>query len=258
MSKTIAVAGKGGVGKTTLAALMTLRCIGLGPVGAPAGRVPVLAVDADPNACLDMALGVEAQGSVGALREEARKQAEKGMAAGMSKQQFLEMRIAESLVEGDDFDYIAMGRPEGPGCYCYANAVLKDVMAQIAANYPTVLIDNEAGLENLSRRLVPECDLLAIVADPSRRGIETMGRIHSLSLDMGLKVRRTALVVNRCSSREPSSFAVELADKVGADLLLHIPQNEEIGTLAQEGRPLSELPRDNELWEATDALLRLL
>ncbi len=263
MSKTMAVAGKGGVGKTTLAALSVLRGSGtvrsplLTPVFAPV-LAPVLAVDADPNTCLDQALGVRVAASVGTLREEARKEAEKGMASGLSKQQFLELRIAESLVEGEDFDYIAMGRPEGPGCYCFANAVLKDVLARIAANYPLVVVDNEAGLENLSRRLVLRCDLLVLVADPSRRGLETMARIHALALEMGLEYRKLALVVNRAIGGEPPSFARELQAALRADLLLPLPWDPELATLAEEGRSLRELPLPNPVWQGVDALLALL
>lgn len=259
MSKTMAFAGKGGVGKTTLAALSVLRGSGTGrsPLLAHV-LAPVLAVDADPNTCLDLALGVRAAASVGALREEARKEAEKGMASGLSKQQFLELRIAESLVEAEDFDYIAMGRPEGPGCYCFANAVLKDVLARIAANYPLVVVDNEAGLENLSRRLVPRCDLLVLVADPSRRGLETMARIHALALEMGLEYRKLALVVNRTAGDAPPDFARELQATIRADLLLPLPWDQELATLAEEGRPLHALPPHNPLWQGVDALLALL
>ena len=146
MTYTIAITGKGGVGKTTVAALTVARLIAR-------GCRPVLAVDADPNTCLDGALGVKAVKTIGGVREEAREIAGKGLAAGASKQQLLEMKIAESLVEGDDFDLIAMGRPEGPGCYCYANNVLKQAIGTIAENYAYVVIDNEAGLENLSRRM---------------------------------------------------------------------------------------------------------
>ena len=255
MNKTIAIAGKGGVGKTTLSALTIFRCIGTGRTPL---ITPVLAVDADPNACLDIALGIQATASVGALREEARREAEKGMASGLSKQQFLEMRIAESLVEGDDFDYIAMGRPEGPGCYCYANAVLKDVMARIADNYPLVVIDNEAGLENLSRRLVPRCDLLVVVADPSRRGLETMARIHALANEMGLDYGKLALVVNRTSGTEPPELASNLKEQTGADLLLALPQDAELASLAEQGAPLERLSQHSRLWGGVDDLLSLL
>src|SRR5512137_3064466 len=118
MSFTIAITGKGGVGKTTVAGLVVTRLIA-------AGRKPVLAVDADPNTCLDTVLGVRPRQTIGGVREEARQIAGKGLSAGISKQDLLEIKIAESLVEANDFDFLAMGRPEGPGCYCFANNVLR-------------------------------------------------------------------------------------------------------------------------------------
>ena len=151
------------------------------------GCAPVLAVDADPNTCLDAALGLEVKKTIGAVREEARQIAGQGLAGGMSKRELLEFRIAESLVEAEGFDLIAMGRSEGPGCYCYANNVLKQAIAQIAESYPYVVLDNEAGLENLSRRIVRAADLLVMVADPSKRGLDTVGRLYDLALEMDVR-----------------------------------------------------------------------
>ncbi|HYA14767.1 MAG TPA: AAA family ATPase, partial [Syntrophales bacterium] len=142
MSKLIAVAGKGGTGKTTVAALLVMRLL-------QQGLRPVLAVDADPNTCLDTALGVKIVNTIGGVREEARKFTQEGKVGGMDKKRFLQLRIAESLVENNDFDLIAMGRSEGPGCYCYANNVLKAVLKEMVNQYPYVVLDNEAGLENL-------------------------------------------------------------------------------------------------------------
>ena len=133
MSWTLAITGKGGVGKTSLAAL-AVRWLG------EHGRGPVLAVDADPNTCLDALLGVEAAHSVGSVREEAREIAQGGMSSGVSKQEMLDLKIQESLVEADSFDLIAMGRSEGPGCYCYANNVLRGVLARLAGQYPSVVV----------------------------------------------------------------------------------------------------------------------
>jgi CO dehydrogenase maturation factor len=152
----IAVSGKGGTGKTTVAALIIDQLI-------KADFKPVLAVDADPNTCLDLSLGVKAVKTIGRVREEAKESAGKGMAPGISKQELIELKIAESLVEADDFDLIAMGRPEGAGCYCYANSVLKTVIKQISDHYPYIVLDNEAGLENLSRRIVREVDILIML-----------------------------------------------------------------------------------------------
>src|ERR1017187_10232122 len=132
MSYTIAITGKGGVGKTTVAGLIVTRLIA-------SGRRPVLAVDADPNTCLDTVLGIRVGKTIGGIREEARQIAGKGMMTGISKQEMIGLKIAESLVESKDFDFLAMGRPEGPGCYCFANNVLRSALGEIADNYPFVV-----------------------------------------------------------------------------------------------------------------------
>lgn len=248
MSYTIAITGKGGVGKTTVAALLVSRLIG-------SGCRPTLAVDADPNSCLDELLGVRVTASVGRIREEARQIAQEGMSAGISKQQLLELKIAESLVEADDFDLIAMGRPEGPGCYCYANNVLKQVIGQIAESYPYVVIDNEAGLENLSRRIVPTVDLMVLVADPSKRGLETAVRLHQLAEEMQVEYRRLALVVNRVRDGSPPARAAEIARQIQADLSVCLTENEELADIARTGDAITAISSDNIVWKQIEPLL---
>ena len=238
MSYLIAITGKGGVGKTSIAALLIDRLI-------KTGRKPVLAVDADPNTCLDAALGVSVEKTVGGIREEARKIAGKGMAAGISKQQLLEMKIAECLVEANDFDLIAMGRPEGPGCYCYANNVLKSVLTEIAKHYPYVVLDNEAGLENLSRRLVQKVDLLVMVADPSQRGLETIKRLHSLTLEMETKYQQLAIIINRLRGDRLPPRVNELKKQINADFVVGLPDNDRLAALSEQGQPLWELAQEN-------------
>lgn len=229
------------MGKTTLSALLVLRL-------AARGQKPVLAVDADPNSCLDLALGLPAPGSVGALREEARE------AKGMSKHEFLEYRLAECLAEGDDFDLLAMGRPEGPGCYCFANSVLRDLTSRISGRYPHVVLDNEAGLENLSRRLAPSVDLLILASDPSARGLATAARIRGLAAELGILAARTALAVNRLAA-PLSDTARAMADDLGADFLLELPEDAELAALDREGAPLTALAGDNPLVRAVDQFL---
>lgn len=248
MTYTIAITGKGGVGKTTVAALLVSRLIAR-------GCSPVLAVDADPNSCLDATLGVKVDKTIGGVREEAREIAGKGLAAGVSKQELLELKISESLVEADCFDLIAMGRPEGPGCYCYANNVLKQAIQTIAENYRYVVIDNEAGLENLSRRIVQKVDLMVIVADPSKRGMETLRRLYALANEMGVKYGKLAMVVNRLRRDEVPAGAKELQREIQADYLVGLPDNVELSACDEEGSSLGGLSPENEVVKRIDALL---
>lgn len=248
MSYLIAISGKGGVGKTTVAGLLITRLI-------KRGRTPVLAVDADPNTCLDEVLGVKVGKTIGGVREEARQIAGQGMAAGASKQQLLEMKIAESLVEADAFDLIAMGRPEGPGCYCYANNVLKSALAQIAGEYPYVVLDNEAGMENLSRRLVSRVDLLIMVADPSRRGLATLGRLHEMTAEMEIGYGKLAIIVNRLRQDRLPADAVEFQRAAKADYLIGLPDNHELADFAESGHNLGNLPDDNPVAARLDRFL---
>ncbi len=239
MTTTIAVGGKGGVGKTTVAALLVQGIV-------RAGHGPVLAVDADPNSCLDELLGVKVEATVGSVREQARVLAGKGaLPPGISKQQLLELRIAESLVEAPDFDLVAMGRSEGPGCYCYANNVLRQVITQLHDAYPWVVIDNEAGLENLSRRIVRAVDWLVLVTDPSRRGLLTVRRLHALAKEMDVGFANLAIVINRLRGPEPSAQARDLAKELGADQLLGLPDDDELASLAERGAPVAELATGN-------------
>jgi CO dehydrogenase maturation factor len=248
MPFTIAIAGKGGTGKTTVAALLVSRLVAR-------GRTPVLAVDADPNACLDAALGVEVTSTVGAIREEARELAGKKGASGISKPELLELKIAQSLVEAEDFDLIAMGRCEGPGCYCYANNVLKQVIEKLANDYPVIVIDNEAGLENLSRRIVRRVDLLVMVTDPSRVGLRTVDRLHDLAHEMGLGYDSLAIIVNRLRDDQLPAEASALEKRTKADLLVALPDDRELAELAEQGASLLELTGSHPLAQRLDRVL---
>ena len=238
MSYVIAITGKGGVGKTTIAGLAVRGLI-------EAGKVPVLAVDADPNSCLDAALGVKVRGTVGSVREEVREAASLGMGAGISKQQLLELRIAESLVESEGFDLIAMGRPEGAGCYCYANNVLKDALGRLAGNYGSVVLDNEAGLENLSRRIIQEVDLLVLAGDATYNGLRTLARLRELADEMEIRFGALAVIVNRCRSDELPRAARELVDGFSGAAALALPFDPQISEFSETGRTIFDLPSDN-------------
>ena len=239
MSFFIAITGKGGVGKTTVSGLIVKQLIAN-------GYKPVLAIDADPNSCLDAALGVQIIKTIGSAREEAREEAGKGLAAGISKQQMLEMKIEESLVEAKDFDMISMGRPEGEGCYCYANNVLKSVIAQISSSYKYIVLDNEAGLENLSRRIVQKVDVLVMVADPSSQGLKTVRRLYNLANEMRVKYDKLVIIINRIrAGSEMPEFSAELKIMTQADIVMGLPQDEKLAINSESGIPLHSLPDDN-------------
>ncbi len=251
MSKLIAVAGKGGVGKTTVAALLVMRLI-------QKEHRPVLAVDADPNTCLDAALGISIVRTVGGVREDARKFTQEQKVRGMDKKRFLELRIAESLVESDDFDLIAMGRSEGPGCYCYANNVLKAVLNTMVSRYPYVVLDNEAGLENLSRRIVNKVSLLVMVTDPTIRGIETVKRLHKLSGEMEISCDKLAIVINRIRRETLPAGADELREATGADIIIGMREDEDILTISESNGNLRHLPPDNPSLAGMDKIIEMI
>jgi len=248
MSYLIAVSGKGGVGKTTLAGLLVTRLIAR-------GCAPVLAVDADPNMCLDDVLGVEVTKSIGTVREEAREIASKGLAAGISKQELLEYKISESLVEAKDFDLIAMGRSEGAGCYCYANNVLKNAIAQMSNAYPYLVLDNEAGLENLSRRIVQKVDLMVMIADPSSRGLKTVSRLHEMTKEMNIEYKQLAIIVNRLRRDKMPDKIEEVKNITGADFVIGLPDCDELADLAEKGDSIAGVSSNNKIVAIVDDLL---
>jgi CO dehydrogenase maturation factor len=249
MSYLIGVTGKGGVGKTTVAALLTILSI-------KRGWRPILAVDADPNTCLDAALGVVAQKTVGTIREEARQIAGMGLSNGIPKHEMLALKAAECLVEAEDFDLIAMGRPEGPGCYCYANNVLKSVLGEISSRYPMIVLDNEAGLENLSRRIVQKVNLLVLVSDPSRRGLDTVRRLHALASEMEMPYDHLAVVINRLRNDECAPVISALKTDVGADFAVNLPENMELCEISENGKSLWSISAGNAVCERLNAFLR--
>jgi CO dehydrogenase maturation factor len=247
---TIAITGKGGTGKTTIAAALVTCLI-------HRGCTPVLAVDADPNSCLDSVLGVKAVKTVGQIREESRD-AGAGQPEGMSKRELVEMRISESLVEAEDFDLIAMGRPEGPGCYCYANNLFGDCIGELSKNYPYIVIDNEAGLENLSRRLYRTVDVLVLTGDPSKRGIETVRRLHALAVEMGIEYRMLAVVINLVREGTRTAHLSALAKELGAHVVIELPFDPELAAAGEEGRRMQDVARTNPVLQGVDGLISQL
>lgn len=247
---TIAITGKGGTGKTTIAAAIVAGLI-------RQGQKPVLAVDADPNSCLDGVLGVQALQTVGRLREESRD-AGAGGPAGISKRDLVELRIAECLVEADDFDLIAMGRPEGPGCYCYANNLFRDVLGALAQSYPFIVIDNEAGLENLSRRLYQSIDLLIITGDPSRRGLDTIDRLYHLADEMGIEYDKLALIINLVRDTTVLEDLTRLQQQTSARHLLTLPYDNDLALAGEQGRNILSVDPSNPVLSKIDGFITRL
>lgn len=247
--KTIAISGKGGTGKTTIAALI-IRWL-----KEHKGR-PILAVDADSNVNLNDVLGVELKDTIGAIREEAKTSAHK-LPAGMTKHQFLEYKIQTSLVETPDFDLIAMGRPEGPGCYCYANNLLRDILRTLSANYEYVLIDNQAGMEHLSRRTTQNIDYLLIISDPSVRGIRSAAKISKLIKELDARVREKYLILNRIQNSIPPQVKKTIEEE-GLNLFQSIPEDEKLLALDQNGKPIGHMTADSPAYLAINQLMKKL
>ena len=181
LTQTIAVAGKGGVGKTTISGMIIDRLI-------RQKKGPILVVDADANSNLNEVLGVEVETTLGAIREEMAQSELKGtVPAGMTKADYAELKFADALIEEDDFDMLVMGRTQGQGCYCYVNGVLKTQINKYVGNYRYLVVDNEAGLEHISRGVLPHVDTLLLISDCSRRGIQAVARIAEMVRELELK-----------------------------------------------------------------------
>jgi CO dehydrogenase maturation factor len=234
----IALSGKGGTGKTTMAALLIDAFRRM-------GETPILAVDADPNANLHEALGMDVTESLGAMREEAFTRA---IPAGMSRHDYVRLRFRQVLVEGTGVDLIAMGRPEGTGCYCFSNDLLSECLADLQAEYRFIVIDAEAGMEHISRGTIGTPDLLLIVSDPGARGMRTAARIRDIALSLGLPRDRMYLVVNRVR---------EGAADVGGEpvpLIAEVPVDPAVEEADLEGRPIVAIPADSPARVAIEAL----
>ncbi|MGQ9566564.1 MAG: ATP-binding protein [Anaerolineae bacterium] len=247
---TIAVAGKGGTGKTTLAALL-IRYLEEHTDGT------ILAVDGDPSSNLNIALGLELESTVGDIREEALLETRSGAYnPAMPKHDYFAYRIEEALVESDRVDLIAMGRPEGPGCYCAANNILRNVIDRLGDQYDYVVIDNEAGMEHISRQTTRHIDHLFITSDPTQRGLTAAAGIRRLVDQLshhGTRVSHIHFVVNRVRGELPSDF-VGQAHALGLPLVGTLPEDPLIGEFDLQGRPIIQLPGDSPLVHAVEAI----
>lgn len=242
MSYTVALGGKGGTGKTTIAGLLIRYMINN-------GMKPVLAIDADSNSNLNDVLGVELEGTLSAAREMMKTE----VPTGMTKDIFMEMKVEQSLVEGDGYDLVAMGQPEGPGCYCAANNLLTNLIDRLMKNYQYLVIDNEAGMEHFSRLTQKDVDLLLLISDPSRRGLTAACRIAQIVRNLPIHVGQIYLIVNQLEAI-PDSWPEEVIQVFGEDHIRILPADPLLAQYDFEGKPTAQLPADAPIVKSTERL----
>jgi len=254
MAYTIAVAGKGGTGKTTFCGLLIdYLC--------KKKQGPVLAVDADANSNLNEVLGVDVELSLGEIREEiARAEISdvNPIPAGMTKADYMDFKFGAALVEEDDYDLLVMGRTQGQGCYCFVNGILQSQISKFSGNYKYVVVDNEAGMEHISRGLLPKVDALLLISDCSRRGIQAVGRISKLADDLGLKTDKKKLIVNRAPGGVPGDGIYEEIAAQGLDLAGVLPQDEMVYEFDCDGKPTVALPESSAIRQAFLEIMKAL
>jgi CO dehydrogenase maturation factor len=247
MGSVIVIAGKGGTGKTTLASLL-VRALKENKRGS------ILAVDADPNSNLAEALGIKVSETIADIIDDVKDKPQE-IPQGISKDRFIEYRIQTSIVEGEGFDLLTMGRPEGPGCYCYVNNVLRDNLGRLIKEYDLIVIDNAAGLEHLSRRLSSSADFFLIVSDATQAGLRAAAKIHQLRQELKIKVKKEFLIVNRAKNSDVNSKKLEDS---GLNYLGEIPEDEQIMNLSLNGSSLLDLEVDSLAFKSIVELERKL
>ena len=258
MTVTIALAGKGGTGKTTVAA-MVIRYLLEERLGA------VLAIDADPSSNLNMVLGLEMEQTVGDIREDMLTEIQStvgagalagGLPSGMSKSDYFDYHIRMATLEGDGVDLIAMGRPEGLGCYCAANNVMRTVMDRMSSSYDFIVMDNEAGMEHLSRRTTRDVDILLIVSDPTQRGIVAAQRVAELVDELSITIKHRYLIINRFPGDKLPPALQEAISGVKAEFLGVVPYDVTLAEFEFTGRPLVELDGDSHVYQSVREMFK--
>ena len=249
---TIAVAGKGGVGKTTTCGMIIdYLC--------SKGKGPVLVVDADANSNLNEVLGVEVEVSLGQIREEMAQAELKGtIPKGMTKADYAEFKFSTALIEEDDFDMIVMGRTQGKGCYCYVNGVLKTQVDKYAKNYSYVVMDNEAGLEHVARGTLPHVDTMLLISDCSRRGIQAAARVAEMVQDLKLNPGRMGVIVNRAPGGQLDAGVKAEIEKYGLTLFGVLPHSVAVYRCDCEGEPSAKLPDGEPMKKSLKTIMQSL
>ncbi len=249
MSFSIAVAGKGGNGKTSIASLIIRHLKNK-------GSVPILAVDADPNANLGESLGLEVKETVGLMLASFQKD-KINIPPGLTKEAYLEFKLNSIMVESQGLDLVTMGRGEGQGCYCYPNTILKKFIDNLAENYAYMVMDNEAGMEHLSRRTTQDIDELILISNHSVKGVRTIARIKELVSELKLSVKRQSVIINVAPAKLDPLVVKEL-DKLGLNPMATIPLDEEIHEYDLKLKPLLDLPDTSKVVKAVDSLMAKL
>jgi len=243
----IAVSGKGGTGKTLVSSLLIKSLTSTGK--------DILAIDADPDSNLPEALGVDVHKTVGDVREELKEDTAKGnIPTGMNKWDILDYKIMESIIETPNFDLLVMGRPEGSGCYCAVNNMLRRIIENLSSNYDVIVIDTEAGLEHLSRRTTQNVDVMLVVTDKSKRGILTAQRIGQLADELDIKFQDLYLILNRVNPENEEEI-LQKVKETGLDMVGMIYEDDEVAQFDIEGKPLVELPDESNTVKAVNGIL---
>ena len=257
MTVTIALAGKGGVGKTTVAG-MTIKYLAQNRAGS------ILAIDADPSSNLNMVLGLDFEWTVGEIREGMLEQVKSSLSSGgaamgtmpggVSKRDYLDYHMRSALAEGSRFDLIAMGRGEGQGCYCAVNHNLREVIDSMSRHYGYVVIDNEAGMEHLSRRTTRDVQHLLVVSDPTQRGLVAAQCIADMRGELGINIEKAWLILNRVQGAVPEALSGQIT-KAGIPLLGTVPADMALTEFEFSGRPLVELGDGSPVYQAVASML---
>lgn len=242
----IAFAGKGGVGKSTISSQLIRRL---------AERSVVLAVDADPNSNLGEKLGLMTFGTIGGIRNDLVADPDQ-VPPSVSKQEFILTKVQQVLSEGDNIDLLVMGRPEGEGCYCFVNDVLKNCFADMIPRYRYTVVDNEAGMEHLSRKVLPRADVLVLVSDPTITGVRTAARLSKLADEVGVKVGRRILVINNLPDIDHSPLTQE-AERHGLTEVVLIGRDDHVIASAMKGEEVI-IPRDSAFAKSVGGLAELI